>query len=156
MVNTHSGAKVYIVAAAQASAPVNAAGYAALTWIEIGGVGRMGEIGTKDNILSYNRWSTGVSDKQKGIADAGSPELEVARDVADAGQDAIRAAALTNLAYAFKVEYADKLTGAGTNGIIYNWGIVGGPTRPQGRNEDFIVEVFSLGFKVRETVVDPT
>lgn len=156
MVNTMADSKFFICATAQAAAPANAAAYAALSWVEVKGIGSMGEVGTKTNILSYDRWSDKVSDKAKGLSDAGSPELEVARDTADAGQDALRAAALTNLKYATKIERNDKLTIGGTNGLIYNWGIVAGPARPQGRNEDFDVEVFTFGFTALETVVDPT
>lgn len=150
------GSKVYICATAQAAAPANAAAYAALTWVPIGKVGNMGQIGTGQNVLSYPTWGDPVTGKEKGATDAGNPTLEVMRDTADAGQDALRAAALTNSKYAFKVERADKLTGGGTNSIFYNWGIVTGPTRPQGGNEDFDVEVFTLGFAALEIAVDPT
>ena len=150
------GSKVYICATAQAAAPANAAAYAALTWVEIKGVGNMGQIGTGQNILSYPTWGDLVTGKEKGAANAGDPTLEVMRNTADAGQDALRAAALTSSKYAFKVERADKLTGGGTNSIFYNWGVVTGPTRPQGGNEDFDVEVFTLGFAALEIAVDPT
>ena len=150
------GSKVYICATAQAAAPANAAAYAALTWVEIKKVGNMGQVGTSQNVLSYPTWGDAVTGKEKGATDAGNPTLEVMRDTADAGQDALRAAALTNSKYAFKIERADKLTGGGTNSIFYNWGIVTGPARPQGANEDFDVEVFTLGFAALETPVDPT
>ncbi len=150
------GSKVYICATAQAAAPANAAAYAALTWVEIKKVGNMGQIGTQQNVLKYPTWGAAVTDKEKGAADAGDPTLEVMRDTADAGQDALRAAALTTGKYAFKVERADKLTGGGTNTLLYNWGLVTGPARPQGGNEDFDVEVFTIGFASLEVSVDPT
>jgi hypothetical protein len=150
------GSKVYIAPAAT-TAPANAAAYAALTWTEIKKVGNMGEIGTSVNMLSYPTWGDTVADKAKGMGDAGSPTLEVMRDTADAGQDALRIAAAGNLSYPFKIERNDKLTGGGTNTIIYNWGLVTGPTRPQGGNEDFDVEVFTIAFRPPgEVVVDPT
>lgn len=156
MANSLQGSKVYICATAQASPLANAAAYAALTWVEVKKVGNMGQIGTQTNMLSYNTWGDSVIQKAKGLNDAGNPTLEVMRDTADAGQDAIRVAAATNLNYAFKIERNDKLTGGGTNSIIYNRGLVAGPSRPQGGNEEFDVEVFTLAFQDLETVVDPT
>lgn len=155
MANTHVSNKFFI-SAAQATLPANAAAYAALAWTEVKGVGSMGEIGTKFNMLTYDQWSDTIALKAKGMADAGSPELEVARIYNDPGQIAMRTAGLSNLTYAFKIERNDKVTGPGTNTIIYNWGLVGGPARPQGRNEDFDVEVFTLAFQALETVVQPT
>lgn len=158
MGNSMAGSKVYMVAAAHSlPMPANAAAWAALTWVEIKGVGNMGEIGTKENSLSYPLWGQSVDDKAKGRANAGDPTLEVMRDTTDPGQDALRAAGLTNLHYVFKVERNDKLTGGGTNTLIYNRGLVFGPARPQGGSEDFDVEVFTLGFDTqREFIVDPT
>jgi len=155
MGNSMQGSKVYI-SAAQATLPANAAAYAALSWTEIKQVGNMGQIGTSVNSLQYPTWGDTVVQKAKGLADGGSPTLEVMRVPGDAGQTALRAAALTNLTYAFKVERNDKLTGGGTNTIIYNWGLVAGPARPQGGNEDFDTEIFTLMFQALETVVAPT
>lgn len=155
MGNSMQGSKVYI-SAAQATVPANAAAYAALAWTEIKGVGNMGQIGSAPNMLTYPTWGDSVIQKAKGMTNAGDPTLEVMRNSADPGQDALRAAAVTNLTYAVKVERNDKLTGGGTNTIIYNWGLVSGPVRPQGGNEDFDVEVFTFGFQALETVVDPT
>jgi len=156
MGNSMQGSKVYICATSQATAPADATAYAALTWVEIKKVGNMGEVGTTTNMLNYPTWGDTVQQKAKGINDAGNPTLEVMRDSADSGQDALRTAALSNLPYAFKIERNDKLTSGGTNTLLYNWGLVSGPTRPQGGNEDFDVEIFQLGFMARETVVDPT
>lgn len=156
MGNSLQGSKVYICATAQATKPADAAAYAALTWVEVKKIGNMGQIGTATNMLNYPTWGDSVVQKAKGLNDGGNPTIELMRDTADAGQDALRAAALTNLNYAVKIERNDKLTGGGTNTIIYNWGLVAGPTRPQGGNEDFDVEVFTFAFQALETVVDPT
>lgn len=148
-----AGRKFYICATAQATA-LDAAGYAALTWTEVGGVGAMGESGMSTNILTYDMWNTDVVDKSKGTSNAGDPTLEVARDHTDTGQDLLRTAALTRLKYAFKVEHSDAPSGY-TNTIVYHRGLVAGPVRPNGRNEDFDLEVFTLALTQREVVVDP-
>lgn len=153
--NSNAGGKVYICTTAQAS-DLDQTGYEALTWVEIKGIGSHGETGSSTNILTYDTWDTTVALKAKGITDAGSPEIEVARISTDAGQDALRAAAATNLNYAFKMVKNDKLTGGGTGTVLYNRGLVAGPKRPHGRNEDFDLEVFTLALQQVEIVVDPT
>lgn len=150
------GGKVFICTTAQAAPLANAAAYAALVWVEIKGVGNMGQIGTSTNILNYPTWGDTVVQKAKGLSNAGDPTLELLRIPNDAGQLAIAAAALTNLNYAIKVERNDKLTGGGTKTIIYNRGLVAGPARPQGANEDFDVDVYTLAFQDLETVVPAT
>lgn len=155
--NSNAGSKVYI-ASAPVEVGINQAALEALTWVEIGNLGNHGQGGSQTNILTYDTWNTDVIQKGKGMTDAGSPEIEVARDYDDEGQNALRAAALTNLNYAFKMERNDKIStnADATPTIIYNVGIVTGPTRPFGRNEDFDLEVYTLGFNQREIVVNPT
>lgn len=132
---------------------LNLAGYEALFWTEIGSVGSHGEVGSTVNILTYDTWNTTVIQKAKGIEDAGSPEIEVARVYNDNGQIALRAAALLNNNFAFKMVRNDAPSG-GTPTIIYNRGLVVGPRRPMGRNEDFDLEIFTLALQQRE-IVDP-
>lgn len=152
--NTNSGAKVYVCATPQ-PANLDRVGYEALTWVLISGVGNHGETGSNTNILTYDTWDTDVIQKSKGITDAGSPEIEVSRNATDAGQAILRAAGLTNFNYAFKMERNDKPDATGTPTILYNRGIVTGPKRPHGRNEDFDLEMFVLGLNQREITVDP-
>lgn len=156
MANAHTLNKFYISNAAVSAAPVNLAAYNALSYTEIKGVGSLGETGTRVNILQYDTWGDSVIQKAKGLADAGSPELECARIATDPGQILARTAASGNLTWAFKTERNDKLTGGGTNTLNYNWGLIAGPSRPEGRNEDFDLEVFMLGFMALETVQAPT
>ncbi len=157
MANTNAACKWYICATEQDS-DLNQTGYEALTWVEIKGIGNVGETGKSTNVLTYPTWDTTVVDKAKGLTDAGSPTFEVARDPNDAGQDILRTAGAVgnNHKYAFKEVRADAATTNGTGTTIYNRGIVGGPTRPNGANEDFDLEVFNLGFVQEEIVVDPT
>lgn len=155
MANTNAKSKVFI-SEDPVPADLNSTAYAALDWIEVKGIGNYGETGTTTNILNYPTWDTEVTQKAKGISDAGSPTLEVARIPTDPGQVALRAAALTNLNYGIKIERNDKATLAGTPTIIYNRGLVVGPTRPNGRNEDFDLEVYTFGLQQLEVVVAPT
>lgn len=153
MANTNANCKLFVCSTPQ-PADLNLAGYEALTWVEVGAVGSVGEMGTSTNILNYDTWNTDVTQKAKGISDAGSPEVEVARIYNDAGQIILRNAGKTNLQYAFKVERNDAPTLAGTPTTIYNRGLVTGPKRPMGKNEDFDLEVFTLALNQREVVDD--
>lgn len=162
MANTNRGRKVYIaVTSPGGSTPLacpsvlNQGEYEALDWTEVSNVGSVGESGMNENIVSYDELSTDVTQKQKGIANAGDPVIECARNPTDLGQIAMRAAAATRMIYAFKFEDADAPSAGYTNTVYYNRGVVGGPTRPNGRNEDFIIENYTLGLVQREIVVNP-
>ena len=154
MADTFAGAKLYICSTPQPN-NLSQAEYEALTWIPIGKVGSMDTIGSDTNVLTYDTWDSDVIDKGKGMTNAGDPTVECARVPTDAGQVAVRAAALTKFKYAFKKESADAPQAGYSNTMIYNRGLVLGPTRPQGRNEDFDLEVYKLAFVQREIVVNP-
>jgi len=153
--NTNAGAMIYICATAQ-PADLNLVAYEALTWVLISNVGNHGETGSNTNILTYDSWDTAVIQKAKGMTDAGSPEIEVARIVTDAGQILMRTAgAVGNSAsYAFKMERNDSPEVGGSNTILYNRGLVTGPVRAHGRNEDFDLETYTLGLVQAEVVDD--
>lgn len=162
MANTNSGRKFYI-ACTVADGPIpdpqpadlTQTEYEALLWTEVKNVGSIGESGTQTNVVSYDELATEVTQKQKGISNAGDPTIEVARNPSDPGQIAMRAAAATKYLYAFKTEDADAPDADTTNSVYFNRGLVAGPTRPNGRNEDFILEVFTLGLVQKEIVVNP-
>ena len=160
---TNSGAKFYIgvdsttnLAKPQAT-DLDAAGFAALTWLEVKAVGSVGETGTQTNIVSYDTLGTDVTLKGKGISNGGDPEIEVARIPTDPGQIQMRAAANTRNSYAFKYEQADAITpSTGKGTTFYNRGLITGPRHPNGRNEDFVLEIYQLGLNQKEVVVEPT
>lgn len=154
--NSNAASKFYTCATPQNSA-LDAAGYNALTWVEVSGVGSRGETGISTNMLNYDTWDDTVIQKAKGLTDAGSPEIELARLPTDAGQNILRTAGAVgnNNNYAFKELRADGAVGE-TGTIIYNRGLVTGPKRPGGRNEDFDLEIFMLGLQQQEVVVNPT
>ena len=129
------------------------AGYEGLFWTQVKSVGSHGEVGSSTNILTYDTWDTSVIQKAKGMTDAGSPEIELARLVSDNGQIALRTAAKSNSNFAFKIVRNDAPSG-GTPTIIYNRGLVTGPRRPMGRNEDFDLEIFTLALQQEEIIDD--
>ncbi|MGB3898191.1 MAG: hypothetical protein WA973_06520 [Mesorhizobium sp.] len=166
MAQTNKGRKFYIATTTVAGPPavttptpqasdLTQTQYEALEWTEVKNVGSVGQTGMDTNIVSYDELSTDVTQKQKGISNAGDPDVECARNPTDLGQIAMRAAAATKYYYAFKVEDADAPDANHTNSVYFNRGLVTGPKRPNGRNEDFILEVYTLGLVQREIVVDP-
>ena len=154
--NSNAASKIYVCAEPQ-NDELTKTEYEALDWVLVKFVGSRGEMGKSTNILSYDTWDTTVDDKAKGRTNAGDPELEVARVASDPGQEILREAAEVgnNNKYAFKEERNDAVAG-GTPTIFYNRGIVVGPRRPGGRNEDFDLEIFTLGFVQEEVVVKAT
>lgn len=153
--NSNAGSKLYMCATAQ-QVDLDRTAFEALTWVEIKGVGSHGEGGSSTNILTYDTWGDAVIQKAKGLTDAGSPEIELARIPTDSGQKLLRTAAATNFNYAFKMVRNDPAYVGGVPTIIYNRGLVTGPKRPFGRNEDFDLETFTLALNQREVIVDPT
>ena len=154
MATTNKGRKFYVCATPKPD-DLSQAEYEALTWVQVGHVGKIGESGTSENVLSYDELDTSVTQKQKGISNAGDPDIEVSRKPTDAGQIIMRASALTKYFYATKVLNNDKPSSDYTDSIFYNRGLIMGPKRPNGGVEDFDLEIFTLGLTQREIVVDP-
>lgn len=154
--NSNAASKWFVCATPQNNTLARA-DYEALTWVEIKYIGNVGETGKKTNMLTYDTWGDAVTQKAKGMTDAGSPEIECARDPNDAGQNILKAAGAVgnNNSYAFKELRADASTG-GTGTIRYHRGLVSGPTYPGGKNEDFDLQVFTLGLQQEVIEVAPT
>ncbi|HRQ13085.1 MAG TPA: hypothetical protein PK205_07250 [Promineifilum sp.] len=153
--NANAGSRLFICTTPQQN-DLTVPDYQALVWVEIKGVGNHGEIGANTNILTYDTWDTDVIQKAKGMTDAGSPEIELARIPTDAGQIALNAAAATNLNYAFRIVRNDVAFLGGDPTILYYRGLVAGPRYPLGRNEDFDLEIFTLGLNQKVLKSDPT
>jgi len=126
---------------------LDAAAFAALTWLAVPNCGAIGEFGPNTNIIAYDTLDTAVTNKQKGITNAGDPVVEFARSRATDGQTAMRTAGdpLFKEACAFRVVYDDTDTAGGTKTFSYLRGIVSGPVTPNGRNEDFVIDQYTLG-----------
>lgn len=153
--NTNAGRKLYVCATPQPSA-LTLSQFEALTWVLVGGVGSHGETGSSTNILTYDTWDDAVVRKAKGMTNAGDPEIEVARDSADAGQTILRTAAETNFNYAFKILGNDAPNNDEDSKPTtrYNRGLVSGPRQPNGRNEDFDLEMYALGLQQKQITVE--
>lgn len=135
---SHSGNTLSISTTVQ-NDDLDLAGFQGLTYTKVSGVGSVGEYGISTNTLTHDTWDTLVAQKAKGITNAGDPAVEVARTIGDPGQEAMNIAGAANNYdnYAFKITNQD-------GSVDYLRGLVTGPTRSGGRNEDFDLATYNL------------
>lgn len=154
MANTMSGGKLFICVTPQNN-ELTKSQYDALVWVQVKGIGSHGETGTQQNVVGYDTWDLLFQQKAKGIANAGDPEVEIARIAGDAGQVAMRAAAAATNPnnYAFKIERNDAPSG-GQPTKFYNRGVVTGPRTQHGRNENFDLEMYTIGCVQEQITVE--
>jgi hypothetical protein len=122
--------------------------FEALTFVTVPNMGTHGDTGISQNLVSYSTWDRNVIRKGKGEADAQNADVEFL-DIASAGMDVMLTAAGVNNPdnYAFRVTWPD-------GSIEYNRGLVTGPMRLKGANEDFKRVQFSLGMQQEAVVVE--
>lgn len=83
-VQTSTGVLFAIVAASPAT--IDAAGFGALTYVNVGEVTDIPEIGADVSVVTHSSLATGIVEKFKGFKNFGSFSLGFADDVSDAGQ----------------------------------------------------------------------
>lgn len=154
MAYTNANGKFFFCTTPQAS-DLTKDQFEALTWVEVKNVGKLPESGSTTNTVKYDTIDTNVTQKAKGVSDAGGGNLEVAYTPDDAGQAALRQAAQTNYMYATKRELNDAPDDKHTNTVFYNRGIISGPTHSGGGVEDFVTETFTIANNQIEVVVPP-
>ena len=152
---TKKGTKVYVCATAQNS-DLDQAGYEGLTWVQVGKVGSVGDFGATSTINQYDTFDEDVTQYQKGTANAGQPEIEVASVYDDAGQIILRTFGdpLEQDYMAIKFERNDGPSGM-SNTIFYSRGAVSGPLFPGGGSDDFELERFTVNFNQIPIRVNP-
>jgi hypothetical protein len=155
MANTHKGRTIYVSNAAVGDEDLDLAAFEALTWVEIGDAGMIGDIGSSSNIINYDTLNTDVSQKQKGVTNAGDPQLEVARDYDDPGQILMRTYADTKFNYGFKVVNDDAPSASFNGSIIYLRGMVASAVNVGGRVDDFDLETYNIALNQRPLRQDP-
>lgn len=88
-------------------ASFDAAGYAALTYIEIGEVTNIGELGREYNPIEHMPISDRLVKQAKGSYRGGSIDLQYAFDRNDAGQILLRTASRSDADYSFRITLQD-------------------------------------------------
>lgn len=140
---TYAGATVGICVTPQNS-DLNAAAFAALTFVNIANVGSIGEYGYTTNMVTYTTMDRILNLYAKGNTDGGSLSIECALSAGDAGQAAIIAAADPAAGANYQDNYAFRVS-LPNGDVHYLRGPVGGPTYPGGGNEDFVRMAFMVG-----------
>lgn len=142
--NTSEGTRVYIGPATVLEDETDLAG---LSYVEIGGVGSVGEIGPSSQDVPFSLLKGGTL-HFKGGADNGAVTFNVARDPLDAGQIALKAAALTKLEYALKIVVPDAADGNDTDTVFYVRGPVMAGRTNIGDQNTVTQTSFSVGANV--------
>lgn len=112
-INTGAGTRIHIGPRLTAALPKDheaaVALLAAITYVEIGEVESIGDIGDTINDVAFAGLASGRATHLKGLADAGSVELSIGFDAGDAGQMALVQAFLDRSRYDYpiKVVYVD-------------------------------------------------
>lgn len=105
------------------------------TWTPIGEVTDLGQFGRKYNVVKTTTLANRATKKVKGSYDDGTIALKINTSVADPGQVAMAAAALTDYYYNFQVVENDNPGGTGASAtttvfraIVTEWvKVIGGP-----------------------------
>lgn len=108
MKQTSTGVVLSVVA--DLPATFDEAGYAALTWVEVGELIDLPEYGPTVTVVESNPLKTGITEKYAGFTNFGSVSLGLEWDLEDAGQTILAAAINPGGAFvphSFQVEYND-------------------------------------------------
>lgn len=90
-----------------------------LTYTEVELVESIGAFGDTAAQITFTALKDGRVRKAKGSRDAGTLEVTVARDPADPGQDALKAAERTPFSYPIRVRLNDAPPGAGSEPSVF-------------------------------------
>lgn len=146
---------LYVCATVQPSNLADAAAYAALTWVEIGKIVTLPQVGYETNVVTQSFVNTDFSVDVKGYKNGMATEVMVGRDTADAGQDILRTGTDTRNIYAFKREYSDNTTTT-TATIKYFRALITSYMDAGGGGEEFDNETFGIKITAQKPIqVDP-
>lgn len=136
-----SGTRVYI---GPVTAAATGSAYAALTWVEIGSVETVGDIGDSAASVTFTGLAAARVRKFKGPRDAGDVAVVCGADPLDTGQIAAIAAEAAKFAYAFKVVLEDSADANDTDSVIYFHAKVMSKNRSIGGASDVLKRTFNL------------
>lgn len=141
---TASGTKYYIGPAKTESEADSTVEFAALTWVEVGLVEDLGEIGDESPPVTGAVLGDGRTRKAKGARDAGTLSVICFHAPLDAGQIAMEAAEATKNNFTFKIVLPDRPEPTGTDTIQYFRGLVMSKRKRIGTNDNIIRRVFNV------------
>jgi hypothetical protein len=98
--------------------------FAALSYTQVNAVSSIGDFGDTSQEITFDVIDETRTRKAKGTRNGGTLSVVMAFDLTDTGQQALVTAFASQSAYAFRVEFADKLTGPGVNSAVFFYGKV--------------------------------
>jgi len=117
--STAAGTKLYVCAAAPADDL--AATWAALTWIEVGNISSISELGRKYAPASFKALGSRTTCKRKGSYDYGSVTVGLGYAAEDVGSVALAAALTSDSDYSFRIAMNDKNATYHTTDTQFYW-----------------------------------
>lgn len=145
-IGTSAGTTVGICTTATSASDQTA--LAALTYVNIGKIETLGEIGPQSQDVTFTPLAGDTVQHLKGATDNGAMTLTAARDPLDLGQIALLVAASTKLEYAFKIIESDGADANDTDSITYVRGPVMGGRKTIGGANDVTKRAFMVGLNV--------
>lgn len=142
-IRTTSGAEIAICATATTASDRTA--LAALTYVPIGFVESLGEIGPQSQDVTFTNINGDPVQHLKGATDNGAITIVCGKDPLDPGQIALLTAAGTKLEYAIRITEADAADGNDTDSITYARGPVMGGRKTLGGANDVTKRTFMVG-----------
>jgi hypothetical protein len=130
--------------------------FQAESWVEVGEIEDLGELGDEAAAVTFASLSDGRMRKLKGVRDAGTQNIICGADASDAGQDLMIAAEGTPFDYAMKCVLNDPLTLGGTGTIQYYYGKVMSKRRNIGNVNNVVRHNFTVGVNSAIIEVNPT
>lgn len=82
-------------------------GYDALTWVEVGKIVSIGELGDESEDIAFDLLKPGRRTHVSGVKDLGEIPVTIEYDREDAGQDIVRTANNTNVTHSFRIDDPD-------------------------------------------------
>jgi len=152
------GTVVGITTTTTPPATADAAGYAALTYVDIGCIESLGSFGGTATITNFTCLNDGIVQKIKGSRDNGDLEITVALDDTTAGWDAFNAAyeAITAGNYYFRVQYGNAQNATGEGAIRYFGAKVSSVTENVASADDVVTVTLTVAITTPIVKVDST
>lgn len=148
-----------IVSMTQTSTPPateDAAGYAALDYVEVGCVEDLGSFGPTRNQTEFTCLGDGIIQRLPGAVDNGQLEMTIAYDDTTVAFPLLADAVENGLTYYFKIELPNKQNETGTNAIWYFGGKVTANAVNVAGADEVVTTTTTVTINTRPVRVDST
>lgn len=153
---TGAGTIVSITPASTPPATEDAAGYAALTYVELGCVETLGTFGSTRNQTEFTCLADGAIQRLPGAVDRGQLEMTIAYDDTTTAFPVLRDAVDSGLTHYIKIELPNKQNETGTNAIWYFGGKVTANAVNVAGADDVVTTTTTITINTKPVVVDST